>query len=384
MLFTIEALNASEGDCLILVYGTRRRPKLMVIDGGPRGTYEGALLPRLLELRARLGAGETALPIELVVVTHTDSDHIGGVLAWTRELRALRGARPFKIRELWHNSFDDVLGGTEVADAVQFVNALPWRERDGVVASAGEARTLREDAEVLGVAINAEFAGLVARADDGGVEVPCGDGLTLTVLGPAQAQLEEFRKSWDAGLKAAKKGGVASTTALDTSRPNLASITLLAECGGRSMLLAGDARGDHLLQGLEAAGRLSPGATMRVDVFKLPHHGSCRNNTAALLERVRADTYVISADGKHGNPDAETLDRLAAARGAEPYTLVCTFAREAYRTVAGDSAGERERRAALRAFHAWATAQPRTTTIVYREGEAHGVTIALGDERLDG
>src|SRR5690606_34244659 len=147
---------------------------------------EGALLPRLLELRARLGAGETALPIELVVVTHIDSDHIGGVLAWTRELRALRGARPFKIRELWRNSFDDVVGGTEVADAVQFVNALPWSERDGVVASAGEARTLREDAEVLGVAINAEFAGLVARADDGGVEIPCGDGLTLTVLGPAQ------------------------------------------------------------------------------------------------------------------------------------------------------------------------------------------------------
>lgn len=385
MLFTLEALDANEGDCLLLLYGSAARPRVIVIDGGPRATCADALLPRLLELREALGHGHDALPIELVVVSHVDSDHIGGVVAWTAELRAMQGAEqlPFQIKELWHNSFDDVIGASEVEGAVDFIDGLPTSERAGLVASIGEGRTLREDAEVLGIAVNAEFTGLVVRGDTGGAEVQCGDGLRLTVLGPARQQLLDFQREWDAARRAAKPAAGRVTAAqLDTSRPNLASITLLAESGGRTILLAGDARGDHLLEGLEVAGVLPPGGTMRVDVLKLPHHGSCRNVTTALLQRVLADTYVISADGKHGNPDLETLERLTAAREGAAYTVVCTFSERAHLEVEGAQGDAAERRAALQAFHDWARRQPAQVKIVHRPAEAYGVAIALGDESL--
>ena len=384
MLFTLEALDASEGDCLLLLYGTVRQPRLMVIDGGPRSTCDAALLPRLLALRSAFPRS-TPLPIELMVVTHVDSDHIAGIVALTGRLLELRAAgteAPLVIKELWHNSFDGVLGEQQVRRAIDFVNRLPEAEA-GVVASAKEGRKLHDDAAALGVAINAEFADLVARADDAGVEVPCGDGLTLTVLGPARQQLDDFRREWDAtlGKQPGAHGQVASTP--DTSRPNLASIVLLAECRGRSMLLAGDARGDHILAGLEAAGKLQPGGTMHLDVFKLPHHGSSRNNSEELLQRVTADTYVISANGKHGNPDRETLERLAAARGVTQYTVVCTFPEAAYKLVNPDAAGAEERREALLGFHEWARRQrARGVTIEYREASALSVAIALGDEEL--
>lgn len=385
MLFTLEALNAREGDCLLLMYGTAKRPRVVLIDGGPRVTYAESLLPRLTALREQLGYGDDPLPIELMVVTHVDSDHIGGALALTSALRAAKGVEGpmVTIKELWHNSFDDALGRAAVADAVAFVDALPESDRKGITASVGEGRSLREDADALGISVNAEFAGLVARGDTGGAEIPCGDGLTLTVLGPARAQLEALQREWEAARSRAKKGdGRTAGLALDSSEYNLGSITMLAECGERTMLLAGDARGDHVVAGLEAAGKLPAGGTMFVDVFKLPHHASCRNVTPELLRRVIADTYVISANGKHGNPDFETLERIEAARAGAAYTVVCTFPERAYAKVEGDSREAEERREALKKFDAWARRQPDDVKFVYREADALGVTLDLGDESL--
>jgi len=388
MLFTLEALNAAEGDCLLLLYGTAKHPRLIVIDGGPRETCRAALLPRLLALRDVFPGGRRApLLVELAVVTHVDSDHIAGMVALTGQLRESEedvDGPPVVIKELWHNSFDGALGERQVIEALEFVNGLPAAElaATGEVASVAEGRRLAEDAVALGIAVNVEFDGLVLRADDGGVVIPCGDDLTLTVLGPAQAQLEAFRKDWQATLSRAR-GTVAATGGIDTSRPNLASIVLLAESGDRRMLLAGDARADHILAGLEAAGLLSPGGTMHVDLFKLPHHGSSRNNTSELFTRVTADTYVISADGKHGNPDRETLELLADARAGAPYTVACTFPEGADRLVRADDPGADERRAALHAFAEWARRQREEGVIFqHRDPEAPAVRIDLGDETL--
>ena len=126
MLFTLEALDASEGDCLLLLYGTARQPRLVVIDGGPRSTCDAALLPRLLALRSAFPR-DAPLPVELLVVTHVDSDHIAGIVALTGRLLELRAAGaepPLVIKELWHNSFDGVLGEQQVRRAIDFVNRL--------------------------------------------------------------------------------------------------------------------------------------------------------------------------------------------------------------------------------------------------------------------
>jgi hypothetical protein len=46
MLLTLEALDASEGDCLLLLYGTATRPTRIMIDGGPSGDLQArTLLP---------------------------------------------------------------------------------------------------------------------------------------------------------------------------------------------------------------------------------------------------------------------------------------------------------------------------------------------------
>ena len=53
MIFTLEALEAEQGDSLILHYGRTDRPRFIIIDGGPDGVYESSLRPRLEELQQR-------------------------------------------------------------------------------------------------------------------------------------------------------------------------------------------------------------------------------------------------------------------------------------------------------------------------------------------
>lgn len=393
MLFTLEALNASEGDCLLLSYGSSKRPKFVLIDGGPSKTYNDSLLPRVVELRKKLRLKSGApLPIELLVVTHVDDDHITGVLKLTQDLRdALETKKPplVQLNELWHNSFDDVLGGDEIEKAIDYLSKLPTAPTAGAarraVSSVKQGRELRDAAALLRIAVNAGFKGLIARPDDAGIDVQCGDGLTLTVISPTRAELERYKAKWDAGLAApgANRGKVAAAQ-LDTKAFNLVSIAVLAEMGGKTMLLTGDARGDHLLAGLEAAGKLAPGGSMTVDVLKLPHHGSAANVTLELLRRVIADTYVVSANGTDNNPDSETLARLSQARGDAPYTLLCTFPEEAYKLVKSGAAGPSERKKALLAFDAWTKSpEAANVTVVYRDPKAYSVCAALGDETLD-
>lgn len=56
----LEALPARHGDCMLLHFGSKKDPKLALIDGGPAGVYHEVLLPRLDEIREERGipAGE--------------------------------------------------------------------------------------------------------------------------------------------------------------------------------------------------------------------------------------------------------------------------------------------------------------------------------------
>ncbi|HEX5988823.1 MAG TPA: hypothetical protein VFY75_01250 [Solirubrobacterales bacterium] len=328
MIFSLEVLRAKHGDSLLLHYGDADDPKLIVIDGGPRGVCKDALLPRLEELRDERG-GE--LTIENLMVSHVDQDHVRGVLDFAQTLDeddALRAG--FKVKTLWLDSFEDTVG--DGSPIIAGVGAAPAGAEAGElaaeIASVGEGRSLRNLARKFGWPLNKGFDELVMAPDDAGVEIDLGP-LRLTVVGPRAAELEELRKEWAKEVeKLVKKEKSTAKVAeyLDDSVYNLSSIVCLAELGGKRMLLTGDARGDKILLGLEKAGLLPKGKPLEVDVLKMPHHGSSRNLEPEFFERIKAREMVISANGKDENPDLTTLKMISEVRKDDDFTLYLTYA----------------------------------------------------------
>jgi hypothetical protein len=347
MFFSLDVRRARKGDCLVLHYGSKTNPGLGLIDGGPSQVYGPHLKPRLEQIRKsrKLGPNDP-LPVDFMMVSHIDDDHINGILELTKELLEAKAAKkplPFKIQSVWHNTFDDIIGNNpkELTAAVtaQFGTASLSGEPDTdgldpdvarVLASVSQGFRLRDDLRGLKLRINPEFEGKLVIAKKKAKKIDMGKGLKFTVVGPMHDEIAALQKDHDTFLKKKEKEGTASVLAAftDSSVANLSSVVVLAEVGKKRMLLTGDARGDKVLEGLELVGLLKNDgkSTMHVDVFKGPHHGSDRNADPILFRRVTADHYVFSGNGEHGNPERETLQMLLDERGDEDdYTIHLTY-----------------------------------------------------------
>ena len=354
MIFSLDVRRARKGDCLLLHFGSKDEPGLAIIDGGPTGVYRPHLRPRLEQIKNKRGKtsiaagadGNDSLFVDLLMVSHVDDDHIQGILDLTREMLASPHAPLLSVLSFWHNSFDDLIGKKAGTAAAQFGAASMTRdppesvtddmdddEKEAVVdtfkvlASIEQGQRLRGDAEKLEWPNNPEFGGKLIIA--GKKEWDVAEGLTFTVAGPMQPEIDQLQEMHDKWLEEQKKkqieGGAALAAYADKSVPNLSSIVVLARFGGKSMLLTGDARGDKILEGLEKAGPLKPGKKLHVNVLKVPHHGSSNNVEPDFFERITADHYVFSGNGEHGNPERESLQMLFAARREQPFEIHLTY-----------------------------------------------------------
>lgn len=311
-------LPAREGDCLWLRYGKPEAIHQILVDCGRAATYQ-ELRPRLL-----------ALPpdqrhFELLVITHVDRDHIEGVLGLLED-----AALPVTFGDIWFNGFDHLKSARlETFGAVQgerLTTALLKRKDAWNKAWQGKAVAIR------GAALpKKKLAG----------------GLMLTVLSPDRQKLIDLIPTWEAecreaglvpGAKARRKalrrgleefGGpnvellAAAKFADDSTKPNGSSIALLAEYDGKRAILAADAHVSRLLPSLTAVAK---GRKLKVDAFKIAHHGSDGNVSKELLETVSCDKYLISTSGSYfKHPRATAIARLLKFGGRKK-TLYFNYA----------------------------------------------------------
>ena len=345
MVLSFDVRRARKGDCSILHFGTPDEPGLILTDGGPSQVWKPQLKPRLAQIReARNVDDDQPLPVDLMMLSHIDDDHINGILELTGELVTAANAGeplPLKIRQLWHNSFDDIIGDTpnellaSVTAAYGAAGLSGELDSEGfaagtaqVLASVEQGIHLRDDARRLNLPVNKAFDGKLVKADGKTKAVDMGKGLKMTVVGPMKQELLNLQKEHDAFLKKSQKEKKAPTSLaafVDESVANLSSIVVLAEAENKRILLTGDARGDKIMEGLELVGLLPKHDNMHVDILKVPHHGSDRNMETIFFERVKANHYVFSGNGEHGNPERKTLEMLLDARGNDEFAIHLTY-----------------------------------------------------------
>lgn len=383
MIFTLEALRAKHGDCLMLHHGDPDKPQLIVIDGGPAGVYGDALRPRLNQLCERIETDDP-LTIQLLMVSHIDDDHIRGVLELSERLMEQRGtSQPFDVGKLWLNAFDDIIGNDtdELAASIaelpaRVAEATPgagtWEgNAQAVVASVPQGKKLRDNAKGLGWPRNAGFEKFVIAPAEGGAKTKLGE-LELTIVAPQLLQLQTLQQDWRKKLErlqaaeAAEKEAVAQD--IDSSVYNLSSIVCLAEFGGKRILLTGDALGRNIVEGLRAAGELDESGRIEVDILKLPHHGSDRNVDAAFFDTIHARHYVVSGDGKYHNPEPSTFRLISESRDDDDFDVHLTYRN------ATNGVGEE-----LETFFDAERAAGRTYGINYRDDAALSLQVDLLD-----
>jgi hypothetical protein len=377
MVFSLEALAARHGDCLLVHFGSTSAPRTILIDGGPAAVYGATLKPRLLELRESLIAlgaikADDALPLAIAMVSHIDDDHIGGLLALAEDPDGglgLASASWVAPKTLWHNTFDELAGDPgPVLDLA--VLDEPGRTA-AVISSVPQGRDLRTAAEGLGWRINWPFPdGLVQRAEDGVRTIKLDEQTKLLILAPRSEEIARMRDEWSRQLEHLKQGKTHSAAVaayVDQSPTNLSSIVCLAQQGERKMLLTGDARGDLVLQALDSAG-VSKQGSLHVDILKLPHHGSMRDLDVDFFARITADHYVISGDGRYGNPETQTLEMIADSRSSDDFAIHITYA------VGRDNLQQR-----LASFLAQRDTAGRSFELSTRRDRALSLEIDLGD-----
>ena len=345
MVLSFDVRRARKGDCSIIHFGTPDEPGLILTDGGPSQVWKPQLKPRLAQIReARHIDDDPPLPIDLIMLSHIDDDHINGILELTGELVTASDAGeplPLKIRQLWHNTFDDIIGNTPKELLASLTAAYGAAGLSGeldsegfaaataqVLASVEQGIHLRDDARRLNLPVNKTFDGKLVKADAKTKAVDMSKGLKMTVVGPMRQELLDLQEDHDAFLKKSqteKKAPASLAAFVDDSVANLSSIVVLAEAKNKRIFLTGDARGDKIMEGLELVGLLPKNGSMHVDILKVPHHGSDRNMETIFFERVKANHYVFSGNGENGNPERKTLEMLLDARGNDDFAIHLTY-----------------------------------------------------------
>lgn len=343
-MLQLEALQANDGDCLLLHYDNGGKPGLILIDGGSSGVYRQIIEKRLGQLQGN----KPVLNLRLVVVSHIDADHITGILDMFKKMSETvnDGREPrWKVASLWHNAFEKVVGShapsassSTVAAAASGTVDMSELDESGlddekavaVVASVKQGKDLQVLARTL-TKINSETNGdLVIAPENGRKIIRIDKSLTFTILGPREAELKDLEEEWEKSkAKHPTNEKAAAADYLNRTVPNLSSIVFLAEQtddAGKTtrILLTGDAGGDLILQGLDSAGLLDHKKQIKVDVLKIQHHGSNHSITPGFLQQVIADKYVISGNGKHGIPHRDVLGWLSKARDREACDIYMT------------------------------------------------------------
>ena len=341
-MLRIKLLPAEYGDCIIIFIGDINQYNLL-IDGGLVKTYQKYIA---LELQHMKASGQK---INLMVCTHMDNDHIGGLV------QVLKNATPNLIENAWYNGFLQVISSKFYS---QKENDFTDRDKKilETIISQGTLSDVEQEIGInegmsLGVLIEERKIPLNALAKGQSIcpelikgRQEIAKNIFATILGPSKCNIMEVEDFWKKDMvsrnymfrvsdkiklteafeyqleriKSVYSGERLKISAnedlekyigdlkeIDDSIVNKSSISFILEYENKKYLFLGDAVIDELLlKNIENA----VGFKYHFSAIKLPHHGSRYNITHEFIRRYTADEYYCMTNSKkYGHPDLEVL-----------------------------------------------------------------------------
>ena len=280
----------------------------ILIDGGEEGTYEDEIEEKLKD--------KDIDKLDLVVLTHIDSDHIGGIIEMFEE-----DEDNFeKVNEIWFND-----------------SSIKIAIKNGEI-GYGQGNSLEKLIENKDIKHNKNvfFNKGCSKKER---EYFIGSDIKLTLLSPRRETLDKQVEEWKKNAKH-KEGNLPSKSCVDkediysvaekfrkenlnksqtkklakatnTSLSNKTSIAFILEYNQKQFLFLGDADITIVNQSLVDLG-FSNKDRIEVEFVKLSHHGSKQNINEAFLDLINTSKFIILTDcSTYAHPDKETLALIA-------------------------------------------------------------------------
>ena len=288
----IEVLQAGTGDSLWISHNKKN----VIVDGGNSTSA--------IKMRYDLMPKEEN--IDLLVVTHIDSDHIAGVIALVEQMKSKGETN--RLKQVWFNfpkqeESDEysVSEGNELSSLLCKIDVLRWYNN---------------------------------TSDFIGTTIPVGD-IKISVIAPDNDVADEYKpkKPDELGVNNADWGVDLSTLIknvddenLDEGGPNSQSIVILLECEDEKILLPGDCTPNELYRALHSYNN-TYGNPLRLNLMKLPHHGSVCNITKSIFSEIECSNFIVSTNvnKKYCFPNKEAIAKLICYRNHNDDTINVYF-----------------------------------------------------------
>lgn len=332
---------ARNGDAFLLhFYGT-----YLLIDAGYASTYEDFIAADLKQI------AEAGGRLNLVICTHIDADHIGGLLEFFSN-NGVPGSRGIEVDAVWHNSLRSLPCAADAVDDPASRMVLEAIRRRGFPGSQRTSPTPISAKQGSSLAKLLRQHSYSWNSGDGTTFIGAGQTLSLPndvdieVVGPTSARLDDLRNLWfrevrKLGYKGASEHSDLSDDAYemwcarapepsthraiaisakdgerlanvytpDTSIPNGSSIVFTVSRSEERVLFLGDAWAEDVVAKLRVPN--CSVAPIIFDAIKVSHHGSFRNTSVELLTLVDSPCFLVSSDGTHhGHPNFEVLAEI--------------------------------------------------------------------------
>jgi len=311
----IDFLPAYNGDAICINYVHENATVNIMIDGGTKQTYQtkskkNTIISGPLKLLIE-GIRERKEKIDLLILTHIDDDHIGGILKWFE----VDGDALGLIGEVWFNSGKTIAGYLNEPEVK--IPELPLVPQDTTNTGVNQGVTFEKlirEAQIWDEAVVVQGQYFEFK------------GSTFKILSPSKAGLKALHDKWfreasdsmtsvatdyDQSLEYYLAGLVSDP---DGSIHNGSSIAFIWVYNKKNYFFLADAHADTLINGLKIF-EYDKENPVPAEVVKLSHHGSNRNISLELLEMIDTDQFVVTTNGnKHGHPDKKGLAKILKSK----------------------------------------------------------------------
>lgn len=291
----------------------------ILIDGGTVKQYNKSL-KKVLDKEIR----KKDKDLDLVVLTHYDGDHIGGILKLLEEEKKnIKVGQKTIIKEIWFNSF--------YKDLVEI--------EGGKKTSGKQQVKLDEYIEEISFNRDLTYLSTVSLSNmKNSIFLGKKNEIKLTLLSPNEEKLlklkEDYEQAYEDYYKKKKKTSsgndyhlsfevlLSEKSKIDISVANGSSIAFILEYDLKKYLFLGDAHIDVITNSLKYLNQ-----TKKFEFVKLSHHGSIRNIDKDFLNLIESDTFVILTDGSHGHPNKATIASILHYKETKSKTIniICNY-----------------------------------------------------------